>query len=126
MPVLCNKHSRLSAANPQVLGPLMRVSPSYGKVVSDVFALIAYWDPASSALAELLSFAAREATADVLNSAILAAAAPPPDGRLFFYDSPVPRFAVIPRSGLAIRRHKPVNPASCILHPAPWLGPALV
>lgn len=38
-------------------------------------------DPESSALADLLSLAAREATADVLNAAVLAAAAPAPDGR---------------------------------------------
>lgn len=114
MPVLCNKPLQVIIA-PQVLGPLMRVSPAYGKVVSDVFALIAYRDPASSALAELLSFAAREATADVLNSAILAAAAPPPDGGLFCYDSPCSSYTVIPKTGHAIRTHKPVNLASCTL-----------
>lgn len=57
------------------LAPLMKASPKHAEIVATVFGLIAYPCPADSPLCSLLSHQKREATADIVNAAVLTAIA---------------------------------------------------
>lgn len=57
------------------LAPLMKASPKHAEIVATAFGLIAYPCPADSPLSSLLTHQKREATADIVNAAVLRAVA---------------------------------------------------
>lgn len=57
----------------KVLSPMMKASPGHAEAVATTFALVAYSNPDTSPMSHLLALQRREATADVVNAAVLAA-----------------------------------------------------